>query len=224
MIKVSEIYFFYSMRFFTLLLALASTQLAHAQLFTATAVGSYVLRASPQVRQQGGLYLRSSDQLVVSDLAGKKTSFSPQQVSSFQIDKQRFVATAGFQLPSSFHNAYVTSAFAELLDSGQVVLLRYQTPPNTAATRGNIGYDNAAGQQVYLLRFASTPDLTPIPASWSKKSTRYQAAIRPYLASRPDLIQLLEANRLAPKQLPFIIYLLNNNLPYSTASERAAAK
>jgi hypothetical protein len=188
-------------------------------------VGSYVLRASPQVRQQGGLYLRNSEQLVVSDLAGKKTSFSPQQVSSFQIDKQRFVTTGGFQLPSSGVNkTYVTNAFAAQLDSGQVMLLRYQTLPSTAATRGNIGYDNAAGQQVYLLRFANTSDLTPVLTSWSKKSTLFQAAMRPYLASRPDLAQLLEAKQLAPKQLPLIIHLLNNNLPYSAASERAAAK
>jgi hypothetical protein len=212
------------MRYPVILFALLYSQLAHAQLFKTVAIGSYVLSANPQVRQQGGLYLRNSEQLIVRDLAGKNTSFSPQQVSSFRIDKQQFVTTGGFQLHDGFGDRFVTQGFAEQLDSGQVVLLRYQALPSSAATRGNIGYDTSAGQSVYLLRLANTPTVTPIQAGWSKKSSSFQEALRPYLTSRPDLLQLLAANSLSPKQLPLIIHALNNNLPYSATPERAATK
>jgi hypothetical protein len=203
------------MQYHIILLALIAPQLAHAQVFKTMEIGSYVLSASPQTRQQGGLYLRSSDQLIVRDLAGKNTSFSPQQVSSFQINKQQFVTTGGFQLHGSFGDRYVAQAFAEQLDSGQVVLLRYKMLPNSAATRGNIAYDAAADQIIYLLRFANTLTVTPIQAGWSKKSASFQKALRPYVASRPDLLQLLDAKNLDPKQLPLIIHALNDNLPYS---------
>lgn len=212
------------MRYPVIFFALLAPQLAHAQLFKTVEIGSYVLTANPQVRQQGGLYLRNSEQLVVRDLAGKNTSFSPQQVSSFQINKRKFVTTGGFQLHGGFGNKFVDQGFAEQLDSGQVVLLRYQAPPSNAATRGNIGYDASEGQSVYLLRFANAPTVTPIQAIWSKKSPSFQNALRPYLAARPDLLQLVTTNSLNPKQLPLLIHALNNNLPYGTTLERAAAK
>jgi hypothetical protein len=212
------------MRYSVIFFALLAPQLAHAQLFKTVEVGSYVLTANPRVRQQGGLYLRDSEHLIVRDLAGKNTSFSPQQVSSFQIDKRKFVTAEGFQLHGGFGDKVVNQGFVEQLDSGQVVLLRYQAPPSNAATRGNIGYDVFEGQSVYLLRFANAPTVTPIQTVWSKKSPSFQNALRPYLAARPDLLQLLTANSLNPKQLPFIIHALNNNLPYSTTLERAAAK
>jgi hypothetical protein len=212
------------MRYAVLFFALAAPQLAHAQVFKTVEVGSYVLSASPQTRQQGGLFLRNSSQLLVRDLAGKNTSFSPQQVSSFRIAKRQFVATGGFELRSGFGHSYVNQAFAEQLDSGQVVLLRYQALPSNAAMRGNMGHGDVEGQSVYLLRFANALSVTPIQAGWSKKSAPFQEALRPYLASRPDLLQALASKRLDPEQLPLLIHALNNNLPYGAAPAPAATK
>lgn len=212
------------MRFFLVSLGLALPQLVHAQVFKSMEVGSYVLSATPQVRRPGGLLLRSSEQLVVRDLAGKSTVYSPQQVSSFQLLQRQFVSTGGFQLLGGFGNRYVAQAFAEQLDSGQVVLLRYQLPASTAPSRGNLGYDDGAGRSVYLLRPASTFAVTPIQLGWSKNSPQFREALRPYLAARPDLLQLLDAKRLAPEQLPLLIHALNHNLPYSGPAGRAARK
>jgi len=210
------------MRIFLAVLGLALPQLAHAQVFKSMEVGTYVLSATPQVRRPGGLYLRSSEQLVVRDLAGKSTIYSPQQVSSFQLLQRQFVSTGGFRLLGGFGNRYVAQAFAEQLDSGQVVLLRYQTPASTAPSRGNLGYDDGPGRSVYLLHPANNFAVTPIQLGWSKNSPQFREALRPYLAARPDLLQLLDAKSLAPEQLPAIIHALNHNLPYRAPTGRAA--
>ncbi len=197
---------------FSILLTLP--QLAHCQVFKNTEVGSYVLSASPQNRQTAGLYLRNSEQLIVRDLTGKNTTLSPRQVRIFRIGQRQFVTTGGFRLSSGTGGTYVAQAFAEQLDSGQVVLLRYQVPPSDAATRGNIGYDSEADKSIYLLRSATATSVTPIQPGWSRKSATFQEALRPYLVSRPDLLRQLSANELVPNQLPFIVRALNQNLPY----------
>jgi hypothetical protein len=212
------------MRIPVVLLVLALPHLAHAQLFKSLEIGTYVLSATPKVSQQGGLYLRNGEQLQIRDLTGKNTTYSPQQVSSFRIYKRQFVSTGGFELRGGFGNTYVAQAFAEQLDSGQVVLLRYQRPDNTAPTRGNLGYDNGAGRSVYLLRPATSFAVTPIQAGWTKNSRPFQEALRPFLNARPDLTQLLEAKQLAPDQLPLIIHALNNNLPYPEPAGRTTRK
>ncbi|RZK28065.1 MAG: hypothetical protein EOO63_12070 [Hymenobacter sp.] len=178
-----------------------------------------MLSTSPQVRQQGGLYLQSSEKLLVRNLAGQNTSFSPRQVSSFRIDNRQFIATGGFKLQSGFGNTYVAQAFAEQLDSGQVVLLRYQPVPTGAAGRGNIGYSEDAASKVYLLRTANTLIVTPMQGR--QAGAAFRAALLPYLVSRPDLTQLLETKKLENRHLPAIIHALNHNHPYSPAFEQA---
>jgi hypothetical protein len=192
---------------------LLAPQLAQGQVFKKVELGSYVLRTSPGERQRGGLYQQSSEKLLVRDLTGQSIAYSPQQVSSFRINNRQFVSTGGFQLRSGFGNTYVAQAFAEQLDSGQVVLLRYQPLPSGAAARGNIGYNPKQNAEVYLLRLAPTPTVTPVQADQSDAA--FRAALRPYLAARPDLLQLLEGKRLQVKNLPLIVYALNHNLPYN---------
>jgi len=204
--------------------ALIAPQVASAQFIKKVEIGSYVLNATPQVRQQAGLYLRNSEQLVVRNLAGENKSFSPREVSSFRIGNRQFITTGGFQIRGGFGDRYITQAFAEQLDSGQVILLRYQVPPSTAASRGNIGYDTEAGQSIYLLQAATTNTVTPIQAGWSKKSAPFQEALQPYLAARPDLLQLLANKSLTTKNLPLLIHALNHNLPYGAAAAQAATK
>jgi len=210
--------------FIPLTIAFIAPQLSHAQLIKKVEIGTYVLNATPQVRQQAGLYLRNSEQLVVRNLAGENKSFSPQEIRSFQIGNRQFITTGGFRVNGGFGERYITQAFAEQVDSGQVLLLRYQVPPSTAANRGNIGFDTEAGQSIFLLRAANTNTVTPIQAGWSKKTPAFQEALRPYLAARPDLLRLLTEKVLAPKQLPLIIHALNNNLPYGATSGQAASK
>ncbi|MVN74800.1 hypothetical protein GO988_00515 [Hymenobacter sp. HMF4947] len=212
------------MRSTLLFLSLVAPLASRAQVFKNVEVGSYVLSTTPQVRQQGGLFLRNSEQLVVRDLAGKTATLTPQQVSSFRLDNKQFVSTGGFQLRGGFGDAYVSQAFAEQVDSGQVVLLRYRSVASNAPSRGNLGYGQGSAGSVYLLRQATTLVVTPIQASWTKGNRQFQAALRPYLASRPDLLQLLEARQLAPEQLPQVIHALNHNLPYQAAANGAAAK
>ena len=212
------------MRLFILVASLLAPQLLPAQVFKNTEVGSYVLSATPLVRQQGGLYLRNSEQLVVRDLAGKTTTLTPQQVSSFRLANKQFVSTGGFQLRGGFGDAYVAQAFAEQVDSGQVVLLRYQSVASNAPSRGNIGYSAGLEGNVYLLHQAATLVVTPIQADWAKGSRRFQEALRPYLAARPDLLQLLTNKQLSPSQLPAIIHALNHNLPYGAPAAGTAAR
>jgi len=181
-------------------------------------LGSYVLRTSPQVRQQGGLYQQSSEKLLVRDLTGRNITLSPQEVSSFRINNRQFVSTGGFQLRGGFGNTYVTQAFAEQLDSGQVVLLRYKPLPTGAAGRGNIAYTDKAGAGVYLLRLATALAVTPVQADYSEAA--FRAALRPYLAARPDLLQLLDNKTLQTKNLPLIVYALNHNTPYNPAATK----
>jgi len=193
-------------------------QLASGQVFKNVELGSYVLRASPQVRQQGGLYQQSSEKLLVRDLTGRNVAFTPQEVSSFRINNQQFVSTGGFQLRGGFGSTYVAQAFAEQLDSGQVVLLRYQPLPTGAASRGNVGYPSKIGAEVYLLRFANALTVTPVQTDYS--GSAFRAALRPYLAARPDLLQLLNTKQVQAKQLPLVIHALNHNQPYNPAATK----
>ncbi len=199
--------------------ALTLSQLAHAQLIKKVEVGSYVLNATPQLRQAAGLFLRNSEQLVARDLAGKSITLSPQQVRSFKIGERQFVSTGGFILTNKYSDRYVAKAFAEQLDSGQVVLFRYRLLSDNPTDRSYIVYGSEDEKSIYLLQSATSPTVTPMQVRWTKKDADFQTALRPYLASRPDLLKLLAANALSPKQLPLIVHALNRSLPYEAGSK-----
>jgi len=203
------------MRFIILTISLLAPYFLRAQVFKNVEIGSYVLSTAPTTRQQGGLYLRNSEQLVVRDLAGNTTTFTPQQVSSFQIKSKHFVSTGGFQLRGGFGNAYVAQAFAEQVDSGQVVLLHYQTQASNSLSRTNLGYDRGAASSVFLLRPATSLAVTAIQTNWAKGNRNFQEALRPYVVGRPDLLKLLEARQISPTQLPAVVRALNTGQPYA---------
>lgn len=204
------------MRLIVLTFSLLTPCFLHAQVFKNVEVGSYVLSNAPTVRQQGGLYLRNSEQLVVRDLAGNTTTLTPQQVSSFRIKTKRFVSTGGFQLRGGFGNAYVAQAFAEQVDSGQVVLLQYQTQASNSLSRTNLGYDSGSTSSVFLLRPANSLAVTAIQTNWTKGNRNFQEALHPYLVGRPDLLKLLETRQISPAQLPAVVQALNTGQPYAS--------
>ncbi len=208
------------MRFSLLAGGLLLPRLLFAQVFKHYEVGTYVLTSQPQVQQTGGLYLQTGEQLVARDIAGKTTVLTPSQVRSFRVGSRKFVVTGGFQTRSGLGDQYVRQAFAEQLDSGRVVLLRYESPVGNSPTpgSGDVAYGGGATVTVYLLRHAGEMAVTPVQANWSQNNKRLPEALRPFLVARPDLTKLLEEKRLAPDKLPLLIHALNAGEPYPDQS------
>lgn len=205
------------MRYLFLYLGFVLPQTAAAQLIRHFEVGSYVLQTEPTVAHPAGLYTPDGQQLLVHDLSGRTETLTPLQVSSFRMAGRRFVTTGGFTARTGGNRGYVPQAFAEQLDSGQVMLLRYTNPAGTTSGVSQSGafvYGGPSSSTVYLLRTGNKEAaLTTVESNWSRRDPQLLAALRPYLAARPDLLQLLEAKRLAPKQLPIIIHALNSGQP-----------
>ena len=116
------------MRFssFLLLVGLLVPQTLLAQ-FNSFESGSYVLYTSPAVLHQSSLKLRGNDQLIAKDEKGKKLNLTPQQVRSFRIGSQKYTTAGDFEVnPGSIFGNVVERVFVEQLDSGKVLLLRYE--------------------------------------------------------------------------------------------------
>ena len=78
------------------------------------------------------------------------------------------------------------------------------------------------GLSTYLLRTAATADYTAVQSGvYSNGGKRFRDALKPFLATRPDLLHLLERKRIDAKNLPAVVRALNTNQPYSPLLEAA---
>ncbi|UOQ71842.1 hypothetical protein [Hymenobacter cellulosilyticus] len=108
----------------------------------------------------------------------------------------------------------VTRAFVELLDSGQVLAMRYKYWLNMPGSTPN----NGTIETVYLLRRANSSTTTCINGNrLSGGGARFRETILPYLTERPDLIELVEKRKVALDHLSGIVRALNTGQPYTLA-------
>ncbi|MBF9237158.1 hypothetical protein I2I05_07095 [Hymenobacter sp. BT683] len=205
------------MRFFLLLVALLFPQLLWAQ-FNEFYDGSYVLANNPTTRYQTMLRIRDAHQIVVKQPDGKKTKLSPEQVSSFRIGRQKYIAVKGFTISGTWSDTQVKHAFVEQLDSGRVTLLRYENTVSSLmmiGANGGMSGGMASTQTIYFLRKAQDPTLYSISSNgWTGAGKQFREDLLPHLTSRPDLIKLVEGKTISVNELPFIVRALNSGLAY----------
>ena len=172
------------------------------------AEGSYVLFNDPQVRHAGLLKV-SAKQLAVKDPDGQKLTLRPGEVTSLRVGKQRYTTAQGFTVRNGlFTHLEEDKVFVELLDSGRVSLLRYTSRIRT----GQLG--TASDFTAYLVREGAGPAATTLytdNGTYLKNYQELDAALRPYADNRPDLLKLLDANRVGPTQLTRFFHALNTS-------------
>lgn len=203
------------MRFSLLLASLLVSQLASAQYnFRSFKAGSYTLTTSPEVRQRAKLKLNSNTELIAEDATGYTTGFTPAQIFSFQIGPRKYVTAGGFVVKGGLDGKMVPQAFVELLDSGQVLAMRYKywlSLPGPIPNSGTM-------ETVYLLRRVNSSTTTCISGNrLSGGGPKFRESILPFLTERPDLAELVEKRKVALDHLSGIVRALNTGQPYTLA-------
>lgn len=211
------------MRLFLLLLIALVPHLSRAQLFgKGFEAGSYVLSEGPAVPQPGQLKLQTGTKLLLKSAAGKTQKFTPEQVQSFRLGPRAYVTAADFHVKGGLGGTYVERAFVEQLDSGQVVLLQYAYSggaPMAMGAGGGMSYGGSSSARALLLARPGDARVTAVQGGYySGGGKAFREAVRPYLATRPDLVQLLEQKRISEENLPAVIHALNQHLPFAAAA------
>ncbi|WP_133257210.1 hypothetical protein [Hymenobacter edaphi] len=201
------------MRYLLLIIGLLLSQLAVAQFSKRFEAGSYFLMANPGVRQLGDLKLRNERKLLVKTKKGKRLKLPPDEVKRFQLGSRAYVVAKHFHLSVNSRSIAVDEAFVQRLDSGQVVVMRYDHLLNTGADwlclyRYSI--------DAYLLQSHPDSAVAVVVDYFDKARFRQQA--RPFLASRSDLAQMLDEGLITYSNLPTALHALNNNLPFSISA------
>ncbi|MDQ2795096.1 MAG: hypothetical protein M3Y12_13975 [Bacteroidota bacterium] len=207
------------MRTFLLAVGLLLPTLGRAQLFSRFEPGSYVLNDSRNVRQPGQLKLQGSAKLLLKQADGKTVRLQPEQVHSFRISTRQYVSVGNFHVRGGLGGADIERGFAEQLDSGQVVLLRYTYSVGAGAPMmgagGGMSYGGSSEFSAYLLSWPGEPAVTPVQGSlYTGGGKQFREAVRPFLFSRPDLEKLLDDKLIGDDNLPAVIHALNRSLPY----------
>ena len=210
------------MRLFLLIIIVLLPQLGRAQLFGGYKfeAGSYVLNDSRNVRQQAQLRLQSSTKLLVKTADGKTIKLKPEQVYSFRINARKYVTAGNFHVKGGLGGADITKGFAEQLDSGQVVLLNYTYSVGAGAPMmgagGSMSYGGGASElNAYLLTRPGDSQITAVQGGfYSGGGKQFREAVRPYLATRPDLVKLLDEKRISSDEIPAVIHALNTNIAF----------
>ncbi|OUJ73986.1 hypothetical protein [Hymenobacter crusticola] len=206
-------------KFLLACLTLLLPQLLQAQnLFESFKPGTYYLADSRRVHYEGQLKVHSNE-LVVKDNQGKVTRFKPEEVYYIKLaDRTRFLPSAGFLLSGK----QINSSLVEVLDSGSVMLMRYEhvttMAPMMGASGNMVSYGGRSAQSVYLLQLADASEPTALPSAGMASSKKFREALAPYVGARPDLVQLLADKRISTNNLADFIHALNTGQPFVTAT------
>ena len=159
--------------------------------------GSYVLKNNPSTRQVGMLKLRGYNHLVVQKFRAKNEVLMPSEVSTFQIENEKYTVVEGFEVIADFGRRVIMGKiFLQQLDNGRIELMRYNYPSNPNGTQPR--------PTIYLLRTGGT--LAAITGKWSGE---FRNDLLPIIASRPDLVRLVESKYVTADDMPDIIHALN---------------
>lgn len=195
------------MRHFLLpILLLAAAPFAWAQ--SDFEAGTFRLKTSPEVKRDG-LIRAGGKSLAVKQLATNSTVKYPlAEVQSYCLGLRQYVRASGFTLksPSGWSTQAADGEFVELLDSGSVSLLRYEYPANA-------GFYGAVA--IYLLQRAGEGQATAIPYSvMDGAGKKFREALAPYVATRPDLLALLQDKKITIYNLQTFIHAANHREPF----------
>ncbi len=176
------------------------------------APGVYRLVNNPQ--QYAGNLLVNGPELRVK--TGKKiTHIAASAITYAKVaDKQYFIPAQGFTIPAGVKYVQMPSTLVEVLDSGRVSLLRYESA-NAQAHGVNGELTSGSAVAVYLVKTANADTAVSLPSySWLNKGQKLRAALQPYATGRPDLLALLANGPIFEVMLPAFFHALNSGQPF----------
>lgn len=170
--------------------------------------GAYILLANPQKVYKGDLKYHEST-LTVKDQTGKKIKYKPDEVYYAKtITGQRYISTNGFIALSTFGTKVMDNTLVELVDSGQVCLMRYDYTVGSGSGGG-------VPQIMFLVKQEGMLHTATIPGYvWTNQGKKFYEAITPYAANRPDLQKLLLDHRINDRNLPAFFHAINSGQPF----------
>ena len=173
-------------RLWLVLWVLALLPLAGRAQFNSYAPGTYILRSAPTEVQQAELKLRGSDELLVKSAGGEKLKLSAKEVLAFRLGTAKYVAVGPFELRIGLGSLDFEEGFARPIDLGEIELLYFEfSEPDR----------NAAGS-AYLLRRGPAGSVVGLTRASGSGGARFREELRPFLASRPDLLKYLDEKRI----------------------------
>jgi hypothetical protein len=170
--------------------------------------GTYILMDNLQQIHTGDLKYQEST-LSVKDKIGKKTKYKADEVYYARTaDNHRYISTNGFEALSTFGTKIMGNTLVELLDSGQVCLMRYDYTTS-------IGTGSGISQFMYLIKQEGMVNSTTIPGYvWTNQGKKFYNTIIPFAANRPDLQKLLADHRINDRNLPAFFHAINSGQPF----------
>lgn len=194
-------------------------QPGRAQQAAGFTAGSLVLNRNLSERVQGLLKLKSGAELVLKNDGEPKLTFTPYEVRSFQIGAQRYTTASNFRVMAGLSAVEVDRAFVQQLDSGAVVLTRYDfgvNNPTSFHADGSMSGGGSWALSAFLLSGGATPGITVAQTSpYSSGGRGFRDAVRPYFAGRPDLQRMLDTKRINANNLAAAVRAFNTNSPFS---------
>jgi hypothetical protein len=169
----------------------------HAQtLFKGFTEGYYVLADEPAVRHVGTMRIEPFGPSLRVQQDGKimNKAYKPAQVLYCGTGSTKYVVAKDFLSA----RAHIDADFAEQLDSGQVVLLWHS---RVSGAGGGVG--------TYLVRRATDANVTALPLYRNE----YKELFLPFLAARPDLVQLMQQKNFKYPNLYALVRALNTGQP-----------
>lgn len=176
--------------------------------------GTYALAENPQRNYRTAMQV-SGNGLKIKAEKGKAARVPAAAILYAKTaNHQTFVPASGFLVPAGVAYQTMPSTLVELLDSGRVSLLRYES--STAGVKGYDGTYEQTGQvSVYLARPAGAAEAVSLPPyAWTNGGVKLHAALRPYAAGRPDLLALLAGSTIREFSLPAFFHALNSGQPF----------
>lgn len=170
--------------------------------------GAYILLDNPQKTYTGDLKYYES-KLTVKDKTGKKINYKPDEVYYAKTAAgQRYISTSGFTALSTFGTKVMGNILVELVDSGQVCLMRYDYTTSSGSGGG-------VPQVMFLVKQEGMLHTATIPGYvWTNQGKKFYEAITPYAANRPDLQKLLLDRRINDRNLPAFFHAINSGQPF----------
>lgn len=207
------------MRTAILIFCLLLPQAIYAQ-FKKFEPGTYILDADRKTRHDAELKLKSSTQLVVRAGGKQNLTLRPKDIYSFRIGLRRYRTASGFEVKMGLGREYVDEGFVELLDSGQVLLMRYDYEigsPGHMGAGGMMSGGFSYAESVYLLRGANSYS-APVVIKGNgnaKEQELLKSTLAYYVAQRPDLAQLLQDGRIFIGNLQSFVHAINTGQPFN---------
>ncbi|GGF24965.1 hypothetical protein [Hymenobacter cavernae] len=210
-------------KFFLSSLVVLLPQLTQAQIILDSFKPGYYQLSDNRLSVYKGKLKVRLDELITKDEQGNVKRFKPEEVYYVKTaSSKRYMPASGFPLPATTlfqGDKTAKPTLVELLDSGQVKLMRYATivagaPMMNAG--GGMSYSGSSTKAVYLLQRADESEPVSLPsAGISGNGQKFLDALMPYVKSRPDLTLLLIKKRVSVKHLADFIHALNTGQPFA---------